>query len=93
MKDTRGRTMTVIAAVALCGVMAVAAWAVFRPAEAIDIPDEPVYVPAAYVYVTPSGSKYHRRDCQAIAASKRLECLTPEAAQAAGYEPCMLCTP
>jgi len=93
MADTRTRFMAVLAAISLAGVIALAAFAVFTPPQRADFPTEAPYVPAAYVYVTPSGSKYHRAECISIASSKNLECLTPEEAAERGYAPCLNCEP
>ena len=93
MKHSDGAVKTGIAAFALCLVIALAAWAVFMPADAVDIPAEPEYVPAEIVYITVSGRKYHREDCQTIANSKSVECVSPEKARENGYEACMICVP
>lgn len=93
MDAGRSRFVTVLAAVSLCTVIGVAAWAVFTPAEEIAFPAEPPYVAAEFVYVTPSGTKYHRSGCSATAGSARLECIKPEAAAERGYGPCMICVP
>lgn len=93
MAEKRRRFMVVLAVVSLTGVIALAAWAEFGPHDSADFPTETPYVPAAYVYVTPSGKKYHRAECSAIAGSKMLECITPEEAAERGFEACLTCEP
>lgn len=93
MAEKRRRFMVAAAAVSLIGVIALAAWAEFGPRDSADFPAEPPYVPAAYVYVTPSGKKYHRAECSAISSSKSLECITPEEAVERGFEACLTCEP
>ena len=93
MADRRANFMTVLAMISLAGVIALAAFAVFAPPQRADFPTEAPYVPAVYVYVTPSGSKYHRAECISIASSKNLECITPEEAAGRGYGPCLNCEP
>lgn len=93
MDAKRRRFMTGLAAVSLCALMLLAAWHIFRPAAAIDFPGEPEYVAAELVYVTPSGSKFHREDCSSIRNSKKLECLEREIAVENGYEACLTCVP
>ena len=93
MDDKRSRFMTGLAAVSLCALIGLAAWNVFTPAEAISFPAEPEYVEAEFVYVTPSGSKFHRGDCSAISKSKEPECLARDIAVARGYEACLMCDP
>ena len=93
MAEKRRRFMTGLAAVSLAGVIALAAWAMFGPKQSADFPADAPYVPAEYVYVTPSGSKYHRAECSSIADSKNVECITPEEALERGYEACLTCEP
>lgn len=45
-----------------------------------------------YVYVTPSGKKYHRRDCRTIKGHEMKE-LTVEEAIKDGYGACKVCKP
>lgn len=45
------------------------------------------------VYITMSGTKYHRPDCYHIADSENLKEVTVENAQALDYEPCKSCRP
>lgn len=52
----------------------------------------PVESPAAIVYVTPSGKKFHRENCQYIKKSETVS-MTIEEARAAGYDPCAVCQP
>lgn len=44
-----------------------------------------------YVYVTPSGKKYHKQDCWTLSKSKNLTKLTVEEAESKRYEPCSVC--
>lgn len=93
MAEKRRRFMIAISAISLAGVIALAAWACFSPGQSAVFPPEPPYVAAEYVYVTPSGTKYHRADCGSISDSKALECITPEEALRRGYEACLTCEP
>lgn len=43
------------------------------------------------VYITKSGSKYHRADCYTLKSEPK--CLTEKEARAQGYEPCSKCNP
>ena len=45
------------------------------------------------VYVTPTGKKYHKRNCKTIAKSKTVTTLTIESAKKKGYTPCKVCNP
>jgi len=47
--------------------------------------------PDTIVFVTKTGSKYHREDCASLRSSK-IETTLGEAV-AEGYEPCSLCDP
>lgn len=47
----------------------------------------------AYVYVTSSGSKYHRSSCSTIKRSKHVRRLTKSQARAMGYTACKVCKP
>ena len=44
-----------------------------------------------YVYVTPSGKKYHKQGCWTLSKSKNLKQLTIEEAESRRYEPCSIC--
>lgn len=44
-----------------------------------------------YVYVTPSGKKYHKQGCWTLSKSKNLKKLTLEEAESKRYEPCSVC--
>lgn len=44
-----------------------------------------------YVYVTPSGKKYHKQDCWTLSKSKNLTKLTVEEAESKRYDPCSIC--
>ncbi|MBQ4088293.1 MAG: hypothetical protein IJC56_00240 [Clostridia bacterium] len=89
----KGRFMTGLAAISLCALMLLAGWSVFAPAEEIAFPEKPIYRAAEFVYVTPSGSKFHRNGCVSVENSKQLECLKREDAVQNGYEACMKCEP
>ncbi len=93
MQVRRSRFMTGLAAVSLSALIALAAWNIFRPVDVIVFPDEPEHVPAAYVYITPSGSKFHRAECSSISKSKNTECIAREDAVERGYEACLTCEP
>lgn len=45
------------------------------------------------VYITPTGSKYHRRGCRTTSRSKSLTSLSKSQAQSSGYEACAVCNP
>lgn len=45
------------------------------------------------VYVTPSGSSYHEKDCSSIANSETLWERTEAEAASQGYAPCSRCNP
>lgn len=45
------------------------------------------------VYITPTGSKYHRRGCRTTSRSKSLTPLSKSQAQSSGYEACAVCNP
>jgi hypothetical protein len=47
--------------------------------------------PTVIVYVTKTGAKYHRADCQYLSSSRIA--MTLEAAKAGGYTPCSVCDP
>lgn len=66
-----------------------------RPGRFIEIPvtEEEKPEPATVVFVTPGGAKYHREGCAAIAKSETLWEITPDAAEADGYEACQKCRP
>lgn len=84
------------AAVWLIGLMVIAAFAIFDdPQIKYDISDgkdfgEP---PAETVYVTQSGTKFHRADCGTIADSKNLRKMKRHEAVELDYDPCILCKP
>ena len=46
-----------------------------------------------YVYVAPTGKKYHYEDCSTLARSKRIIQLTINEAKGKGYTPCKVCNP
>ncbi|MBQ9239240.1 MAG: hypothetical protein IJ191_08015 [Treponema sp.] len=52
-----------------------------------------VYAATGSVYVTPTGKKYHERNCRTLTRSKTVTELTIEQAKAKGYEPCKVCNP
>ena len=54
------------------------------PVLAYSVPDDTI------VYVTPSGTKYHREDCTYTTSTSSL---TIQEAEARGYEPCSRCSP
>lgn len=59
---------------------------------ALSVPAFAYSVPAdTAVYVTKSGTKYHRADCYHLTASAQE--MTIEEAVAKGYEPCTYCRP
>ncbi len=43
------------------------------------------------VYLTPSGRCYHKADCMFVEGKDNLTDLSPQQAEAAGYEPCSWC--
>ena len=43
------------------------------------------------VYLTPSGRCYHKADCMFVEGKDNLTALSPQQAEAAGYEPCSWC--
>ncbi len=45
------------------------------------------------VWVTPSGTKYHEKDCPTLKNSKNLRSITLEDALKRGLEPCSICNP
>ncbi len=45
------------------------------------------------VYITPTGSKYHRQGCRTTSRSKSLAPLSKSQAQPSGYEACAVCNP
>lgn len=45
------------------------------------------------VYITPTGSKYHRQGCRTTSRSKSLTPLSKSQAQSSGYEACAVCNP
>lgn len=45
------------------------------------------------VYVTPTGTKYHLKDCRTLKKSKSAEAITVEEAKGRGLEPCKICKP
>lgn len=45
------------------------------------------------VYVTKSGTCYHRRSCSSLSRSKNIKPLTKEAAKSKGYKSCSKCKP
>lgn len=95
MKERNGRraVLTAVAAVALCGVLALAVLS--RKEGTITIPRLPEATPepAKLVYVTPSGKKYHRTGCASLAEAAELTEYTLTEAQEAGYAPCKKCAP
>ena len=54
------------------------------PVLAYSVPDDTI------VYVTPSGTKYHREDCTYTTSTSSL---TIQEAEARGYDPCSRCSP
>jgi hypothetical protein len=46
-----------------------------------------------WVYVTPSGERYHRSDCRYVKGKTTLRQLTVAQAKAEGYTPCKVCKP
>ena len=44
-----------------------------------------------YVYVTPSGKKYHKQGCWTLSKSKNIKQLTIEEAESRRYAPCSVC--
>ncbi|MGI6736319.1 MAG: ComEC/Rec2 family competence protein [Anaerovoracaceae bacterium] len=44
-----------------------------------------------YVYITPSGSKYHKRSCPTLSRSRHLTKLTRAQAKRKGYKACKVC--
>jgi|GEM_PF-5145479 len=46
-----------------------------------------------WVFLTPSGSKYHRPDCQHVEGKSNLRRLSHEEAIGQGFEPCKTCEP
>lgn len=45
------------------------------------------------VYVTPTGTKYHLKDCRTLKKSKTVEAITLEEAKGRGLEACKVCRP
>lgn len=45
------------------------------------------------VYITPTGSKYHRQGCRTTSRSKILTPMSKSQAQSGGYEACAVCNP
>lgn len=43
------------------------------------------------VYLTPSGKCYHKADCIFVEGKDNITALSPQQAEAAGYEPCSWC--
>lgn len=91
----RAGFMTILAAVCLCALILLAGITAFMPRREINIPPSPEVtpVPADRVYVTPSGAKYHRRSCPAIANSENITGYSPTEARIRGYSPCLKCEP
>ncbi|MDI6716978.1 MAG: hypothetical protein QME63_08555 [Actinomycetota bacterium] len=44
-------------------------------------------------YVTPTGKKYHYRNCRTLTRSKTVIAISKRDALAKGYEPCGVCKP
>lgn len=90
-----GRFMVFIAAFGLCVTLALAAHGIMDADDDIIIPElaKSTPAPAQAVFVTPSGSKYHRESCASISNSEDIEQYTPDAAREAGYEACKRCAP
>lgn len=87
--------INVLAAISLGAVIILAGVTAFMPRRSISIPPSPetTPIPADRVYVTPSGTKYHRRSCPTIANSQNIIGYSPIAARKNGYLPCMKCEP
>jgi len=45
------------------------------------------------VYITPTGKKYHQKDCTTLKKSKNISAITLEEALRRGLEPCSVCNP
>mgnify|MGYP000008798070 CR=1 FL=1 len=45
------------------------------------------------VYITPTGKKYHQKDCTTLKNSKNITAITLEEALKRGLEPCTVCNP
>lgn len=89
------RLMNVVAVICLCAVFALAVIAAFAPHSDVNVPESPKITPAPAdrVYVTPSGTRYHRRSCVSIEDSVNLIGYSPIAARREGYAPCQICEP
>ena len=42
-------------------------------------------------YVTPSGTKYHTKDCNFVSGKKNIHRLTKEEYESGEYKPCQIC--
>ena len=85
-----------IAGLALCAVITLAAFAVFDGGQKVyDLSLEKKFnePPAVTVYVTENGAKFHRKTCSTIADSKNLTKLKREQAVEKGLDACLLCKP
>ena len=90
------RVMNVVAVVCLCAVFALAVVAATmgsNPNASIPESAKVTPAPADRVYVTPSGTRYHRRSCTAIEDSGIVTGYSPLAARRKGYSPCQICEP
>lgn len=83
------------AGVALALIMGLTVFYMAHPGRFIEIPlpEEERLPPAETVFVTPDGKKFHREGCSATAKSETLWQMTPDAAEADGYEACQKCKP
>lgn len=87
--------LAVIAGISLCAILFLAGTWLVRPGITINIPgsEGEILPPAEVVFVTPEGSKFHREGCSALKKSETVWRLTPDAAEADGYEACQRCKP
>jgi len=60
---------------------------IFEPAA--EIPSEPPEEQASIVYITPTGRKYHNKDCYTIKNSNLIKCNLPDIQDQ--YGPCKIC--
>lgn len=96
MKPEVNRFLVLLAAGLLALILLLAGrWIYAAPDGGFELPPSPEITPepAGIVYVSPSGSKYHRRECTAIANSEALEEMLPQEALESGFEPCLKCQP
>ena len=93
---SRSRLAVTLAALALCAVIGMAAFAVFDGGtEVLDLslPESTPEPAAVMVYITQNGGIFHRAECSTIAESKNLRHMDREEAVGNGFKPCQICKP